>query len=151
MARKISLLIPFLLLLLSSCNFKELEFVGLTKLESESVGLTESTLNLTFKVKNPNWYGYRLKNSNFKIEVGGGSFDLLGDQKWKIKSGDNYLNAQVKFNTLFNLGALAKLALGKTQVADLNIVVKGTTDAKLLFIKKTIYIDEKVPINDVFE
>lgn len=138
------------LLLLTSCSFKEMEFIGLTKIESRSIKLSESALDLTFKVENPNWYGYKLKNSAFKLEIAGSNFELIGDQKWKIKPGTNYLNAQIKFNPITNIAAIGKILLGKTQISTLNLNIKGSTDAKVLFAKKTFYIDEKVPIKDVF-
>jgi hypothetical protein len=148
MKKTIALLLPLIFLLATSCSFKELEFVGLTRLESAKMGLTESVVDLTFKVNNPNWYGFQLHNSHFEVEVAGSTFDLIGDEKWKIKPGDNYLKAQVKFNPMLNIGAVTKLLMSKTDLKNLTVKVKGDTQAKKFLISKTIVINETIPMKD---
>lgn len=148
MKKLLSLLLPFILIFATSCSFKELEFVGITRLESAKMGLKESVVDLTFKVNNPNWYGFQLHNSHFEIEVAGSTFDLIGDEKWKIKPGDNYLKAQVKFNPLLNIGAVSKLLMSKTDIKKLSVKVKGNTQAKKFLISKKIDINETIPIKD---
>lgn len=148
MKKTIALLLPLIFLLATSCSFKELEFVGLTRLESAQMGFKESVVDLTFKVNNPNWYGFQLHNSHFEVEVAGSTFDLIGDEKWKIKPGDNYLKAQVKFNPLLNIGAVTKLLMSKTDLKNLSIRVKGDTQAKKFLISKKIKINETIPMKE---
>lgn len=128
-----------------------MQFMGISKIESSSIKLTESVLDLTFKVENPNWYGYKLKDSDFNLSIANSNFKLIGDKKWKIKPGTNYLNAQIKFNPITNVAAIGKILLGKSQISTLNLNIKGSTNAKMFFVKKKIFIDEKVPIKDVFK
>lgn len=148
MKKTLAYLLPLVFLVVTSCSFKELEFVGLTRLEVANAGITESVVDLTFKVNNPNWYGFQLRESHFQIEVGGSNFDLIGEEKWKLKPGDNYLKAQVKFNPLLNLGAVSKLVMGKTALKDLTVNVKGDTRAKKFLISKKILINETITFKD---
>ena len=129
-------LLLFVLIFVSSCSPKSIEFIGISELETEKMTLSETELSFKLVINNPNHFGLRLDDNQYKINLKGLSADLISAENWKIKHGKNYLTCKVKYNTLGNLKAAKELILNGFDYKELTLHIKGESTARKFVFKK---------------
>jgi LEA14-like dessication related protein len=140
---KRTLLFPVLLLfMISSCAVQAPEFMGSEGFKMEKMDGKEIRFTAGIKVKNPNWFGIKIKKSMLDVYV---EDQLMGqvqlEKKVKLKAKrENSLTLPLK--AILEDGAMITM-MRYASKENVNVRIKGKVKGGIWIFSKKIEIDEK--------
>lgn len=130
----------------ASCSPKSIEFIGISEIKSNKISLQETDLSFKLVINNPNWYGLRLNDNQFNLELEGLNAQLQSEENWRIKPGKNYLPCRINYNTLNNIKAAKQWMLNGFKIKGMSLKIDGKCTAKKFVFRKDYLIEETLTI-----
>lgn len=146
------LLIPFFILLLSSCgDFQGVTFSGIENVQITNLTQQGAEAEITAKIKNPNNVAFTIYKSDVDVMLSGinaGKAHLASNVKIKAHSEQSYtFKVKSDFSSLSaaDLPKLLSMAMSK----NVKVGLKGNLRVGKLFVKRSYPVDisERVPLS----